>query len=217
MTKNRIDFKDAQPRKGLGKGNTHEDVSASFLLAPEVQSAVTLDHLISGTGLDDYFSSGSVVKDYQNKIEEVKNGDLSELEAMLVSQSFLLNTVFNVFTQRATNNFSEYPKAAQTYINIALKAQSQSRNTVEAINEIKNPKSVTITKQANIADQQIVNNGTMNTSARAEINTTESNELLSEVINEKVDTRGTQETKRANQTMEAMATINRRKNNSREG
>jgi hypothetical protein len=55
---------------------------------------------------------------------------------MLTSQSFLLAA------NRAANNMS-----------MALKAQSQCRCTVEAINKFKNPKSVTITKQADISDQ----------------------------------------------------------------
>ena len=85
-------------------------------------------------------------------------------------------------------NKGEYLKTMQTYLNLALKAQAQCRCTIEALNEIKNPKSVTITNQANIADQQIVNNGNMNTDTRAEKKAKGSNELLEEIEHERLDT-----------------------------
>ena len=78
---------------------------------------------------------------------------------------------------------------------------------IEALNEMKNPKSVTITKQANITDQQIVNNSTINTGARVGKNVNESNELLTKVKHEKVDTGGTTSPKRANQTVEAVGML----------
>src|SRR5690606_41054074 len=47
-----------------------------------------------------------------------------------------------------------------TYMGMALKAQSQCQTTLEALAEIKHPKSATFVKQQNIAQQQHVNNGT---------------------------------------------------------
>src|SRR3546814_3695576 len=42
---------------------------------------------------------------------------------------------------------------------LALKAQSQARTTIETLAEVKNPKAVAFVKQANIANNQQVNNG----------------------------------------------------------
>lgn len=193
-----------------------KDKVANFMLEPEVQTAMVAKQYFNITGIGRYVDEGQIIKRHQLRIEEVKNGDLSGLEEMLVTQSLLLNNIFVEMASHAGSNKDEYLKATQTYMNMALKAQSQCRCTVEAINEIKNPKSVTITKQANIADQQIVNNGNMNTGARAEKNANESNELLSEVKHEKVDTRGATSPKRVNQTVEAVGTVNRRKNSTGE-
>jgi len=91
------------------------------------------------------------------------------------------------------------------------------RCTIKALNEMKNPKSVTITKQTNISDQQIVNNGTMNTSTRTEKNKKSSNELLEVVEHEQVDSGTKGETIRSNQKVEAVGAVNRSKDSRRQG
>ena len=182
---------------------------------PATGSAITGHRFISSFGADSYVSEGDLMDYHIKTDDEVVKGDLTELERMLTSQAIVLDQIFKGTLNRSVDNITEYPKASATYMNMALKAQSQCRCTVEAINEIKSPKSVTITKQANIADQQIVNNGNMNTNACAEKNANESNELLSEVEHEKMDTRGTTSPKQVNQTVEAVETINRSKDRSR--
>jgi hypothetical protein len=70
-----------------------------------------------------------------------------------------------------------------------MKAQAQCRSTVEAIAEIKFPKSATFIKQANIAQQQQVNNGQEKTPTRArEKDITPTNELLTESTYAALDT-----------------------------
>jgi len=54
----------------------------------------------------------------------------------------------------------EYIKAAETYMRLALKAQSQCARTIEVLAAMKNPP-VVFAKQANISHgHQQVNNGT---------------------------------------------------------
>jgi hypothetical protein len=95
-----------------------------------------------------------VVKD---DIESVNGGNLDKLEGMLTAQATALNAMFNNFANRAIQ--ADVMPKLDTYFRLALKAQSQCRSTVEAIAEIKYPKSSTFIKQANIAQQQQVNNG----------------------------------------------------------
>ena len=53
-----------------------------------------------------------------------------------------------------------YLATTESYLRLALKAQAQSRATVEALAEMKNPHPVSFVKQANIAHgNQQVNNG----------------------------------------------------------
>ena len=128
------------------------------------------------------------------------------MEAMLVGQAHALQTIFTSLARRAANQ--EYLKQYGMYMSLALKAQSQSRSTIQALTELKYPKQVAFVKQANISHgHQQVNNGS-NTSdayAHAKENTNQPNELL-EVNNgrEKMDI-GT--TKTAIGTNKAMATV----------
>ncbi len=65
----------------------------------------------------------------------------------------------NIMFRRAAINMGEYLEATETDLRLALKAQAQSRATVEALAEMKNPRAVAFVRQANIARQQQVNNG----------------------------------------------------------
>ena len=92
--------------------------------------------------------------------EAVNRGDLSEAERMLNGQAVALNAIFNELARRAANNMGTYLGTTESYLRLALKAQVQSRATVEALAEMKNPHPVAFVKQANIAHgPQQVNNG----------------------------------------------------------
>jgi hypothetical protein len=91
----------------------------------------------------------------------VSRGDMARSEAMLISQAHTLEAVFHELARRAALNMGEYINAAETYMRLALKAQSQCRATLETLATIKNPQPVTIVRQANVAHgPQQVNNGT---------------------------------------------------------
>ena len=147
------------------------------------------------------------------KNRDVRGGDLGHVETMLFSQATALDSVFHELLRRSAQNMGEYPEAFERYMKLGLKAQAQCRTTLEALAEIKQPKSLTITKQANIAGQQVVNNGTMNTNgggdpARGE-NQKPQNELLGAVEHDSLDAGETTTTITANQTVEAVGAVNR--------
>ena len=86
---------------------------------------------------------------------------------MLTTQAHTLDTVFNELARRACANLGEYVNAAERYMRLAFKAQSQCRATIETLAEIKHPKPVAFVQQANIANgPQQVNNGHFDTSTR---------------------------------------------------
>lgn len=95
----------------------------------------------------------------EGKLDMVKAGDLTPVESMLFSQAAALQTIFASLARRTTQQ--EYLKQYQTYLTLALKAQAQSRATLEALIELKQPRHPpTFVKQANIANgPQQVNNG----------------------------------------------------------
>ncbi len=94
------------------------------------------------------------------KLKGVQAGDMTAIESMLLSQATSLQTIYASLARRATSQ--EYLKQYQTYLTLALKAQAQSRATLEALIELKQPRHMaTFVKQANIAHgHQQVNNAT---------------------------------------------------------
>ena len=89
---------------------------------------------------------------------QINGGNLVRVENMLYGQASALQSIFVNLTRQAANQ--EYLKQHETYLRLALKAQSQCRATLETLAAIKNPP-VVIARQANIANgHQQINNGT---------------------------------------------------------
>lgn len=133
-----------------------------------------------------------LIENLRMKCDEVNAGDLQCCESMLVGQAHALQSIFVNLARRAVNQ--EYLKQYETDLRLALKAQNQSRMTLETLAAIKNPP-VVFAKQANINHgngNQQVNNGTLAPAARAEKTINEQNELLTEAQHgETVDIRTT--------------------------
>jgi hypothetical protein len=89
--------------------------------------------------------------------KELEKGDMSQVEAMLFGQATALQTVFMSLARRAS--VQESLLQYETLLRLALKAQSQSRATLETLAAIKNPP-VIYARQANVTTgPQQVNNG----------------------------------------------------------
>lgn len=100
----------------------------------------------------------------RDEVAKVQSGDLSQVDAMLFGQAKVLATMFNALLARAGDNLGQHLAATETYMRLALKAQSQCRTTLEALVEAKNPRSVAFVRQANIASgHQQINNGNART------------------------------------------------------
>jgi hypothetical protein len=155
----------------------------------------------------------NITNGLKQQIDEVQAGDITSIEAMLVSQANSLQIMFVSLGRKA---FSQKGLPQYTAMfNLALKAQAQSRATIQALTELKYPKQTNFVKQANIANghQQINNNqaasdNVTNTHAPAHAKeiTNQPNELLSEMNNATLDTGGTATTRTINQTMATVAT-----------
>ncbi len=156
---------------------------------------------IRGALPDNDISIHYTKKMLEEVFKQVKNGDLSVPEEMLISQAFALNVAFNSLAARAARQ--EDASTMQMLMNLCFKAQNQSRATLDSLRQLKQPSQTTFVKQANIAQgHQQVNN-------LAEKITTPQNELLG-VESAKLDTRATPAAKRVNSTLEALDKVNRR-------
>ena len=94
----------------------------------------------------------------RTKCDQVGKGDLKHCEAMLVGQAHALQSIFMNLSRRALSQ--DYLGQFETYLRMALKAQSQCRMTLETLAAIKNPP-VVYARQANVTTgPQQINNGT---------------------------------------------------------
>ena len=124
------------------------------------------------------------------------DGNLERAEAMLLIQAHTLDAIFNNLARRAALNAGEYLGACETYLRLALKAQSQCRATLETLATVKNPPPVAFVRQAHIAHgPQQVNNGPLPASgepSRARESENQQSRLLEQQRHEWVDTRAPQ-------------------------
>ncbi|KXU90176.1 hypothetical protein CI15_07110 [Paraburkholderia monticola] len=175
-----MDEKERKYRAGFATGHPpHGAVVAQKYLGPIFgPEAAWWDHLAA----------------LKAQIDRVKQGDLSGVEAMLISQAHALDAIFTGLATQASEYAEKYPGVTDTYLRLALKAQSQCRTTLEALADIKNPRPFAFVRQANIANgPQQVNNqstrggGTPSGYARAENPGKSTNELLEADHGERMD------------------------------
>lgn len=136
--------------------NQEKTHAAKLVNSPAILSAVITESY--ATPITQELDINYLLDELNNSINTINKGDLRELEAMLLGQAKALQTMFMSLARRANNQ--EYLKQYTTYMNLALKSQSQSRATIQALTELKYPRQVIVTKQANITNgNQQVNNG----------------------------------------------------------
>lgn len=179
----------------------------------ELVSKLALKPSANGAAVVEAYSKGIfgeadinvLIDELRTQFDTVENGDLQYCESMLVGQANALQAIFVNLARRAVNQ--QYLNHYETYLRLALKAQNQSRMTLETLATIKNPPMV-FAKQANInqgSGNQQVNNGTPAPASHAEKNINQQNELLEVQHGGKtVDTQATGAAIRENQTVEAV-------------
>jgi len=152
---------------------TKEAIQARTISNPTVRASVTVASFSNVFGDADL---GALIGELQKQAKRVHGGDLKRAESMLMTQAHTLDAIFNELARRSALNMGEYINAAERYMRLALKAQSQCRATLETLSTIKNPP-VVFAKQANIANgPQQVNNG--QPAPACEKTVSEQNELL---------------------------------------
>jgi hypothetical protein len=107
-------------------------------------------------GLD----SNACIEQMVMKLHALDKGGTQQIEHHLLSQAVALEAIFTEMARRAALNMGEYLGPTETYMRLALKAQSQCRATLETLAEIKNPRPIFINgKQVNVSNgSQQVNN-----------------------------------------------------------
>lgn len=127
-------------------------VRSEYTMDSIATTASTINTIHNGM-LDIQAISQSLVK----KSNKLNQGDLSEIETMLMTQAETLNTLFNKILVNVSD--LQMINQIQVLTDIALRAQNQSRKTLLVLADLKNPKrAVFIRNQNNAFNQQINNN-----------------------------------------------------------
>ncbi|WP_374662124.1 hypothetical protein [Inhella sp.] len=186
---------------------------AELVTAGDATNALTALRFVQGDLGE--LSLTHMVKALKDCGELVNGGDMKAAERMLNGQAIALNAIFAELARRAHINMGSHLGAMESYLRLALKAQSQSRATLETLAAIKNPP-VVYAKQANINNggQQQVNNGTAvsgveraGASAQAANPKPEQTELLEAGNGKRLDTRAASKASGAHSHMEAVGAV----------
>lgn len=188
----------------LKEGQTLEELATDYMMNPTSLGAFIVEG--NSTQITKQIDMEYAKKIIEQGVELLKKGDLSKLEEMLYSQAVALNMMFSSLSLKATHQSNIDVRTSIT--NLCLKAQNQSRNTIQTLINLKQPSQTAFIKQANIAHgHQQINNGETQTSVRNFQN--KSNELLEVKDGQRLDTGKKAETERVNSELEAVGAIHR--------
>ena len=198
----------------LRPGETEAAAVARQVINPAVRSVMTIADYPGPIGMP---KINEALDALSAKIDAVKGGDMQGADEMLVSQAVALDALFHSLARRSLlNSNGGFLGASESYMRLALKAQSQARATWESLSKIKNPMGATFVRQANIANgPQQVNNG-CEPSRTGNIESKQ-NELLEHEHGERLDTGAKGAAGGSHPTVEAVGTIHRPTKRSRQG
>lgn len=140
-------------------GQTLEEKSARLIAEGIASNAFVSLLFAQHSGVAGGTELNELVKSTRAVVGRAAKGETDQADGLLTSQAIALNAVFLEMSRRAALNMGQHMGAMETYMRLALKAQSQCRTTLETLAEIKNPRAVAFVKHANIAGgHQQVNN-----------------------------------------------------------
>lgn len=75
---------------------------------------------------------------------EVAGQDMSTVTRLLTAQALSLDALFTQMARKAHANLGHYPDAVERYLRLGMKAQAQSRATLEALVKLHQPREQTV-------------------------------------------------------------------------
>ncbi|BCA93915.1 hypothetical protein TUM19329_02760 [Legionella antarctica] len=202
-----IRSKSADSQQKLKQQKINSSIVQTSCLA---SAAMAIDHL---HGRGRLLDAPTVMDQLATSANKVNDGNLKEVEQMLMTQAKTLDYIFyDALKQLADVNMINQ---IEVFSNIAFRAQSQCRKTLATLAELKHPRRATFVKQQNNAINQQVNNGIESESGNFKKNKKFANELISEVTNEKVDIGGAISAGTIDSSSETVDVLNRPKDTRR--
>lgn len=77
-------------------------------------------------------------------VKQAESGDLAMASNLLMAQALTLDSVFTEMARRSALNMGEHLNAMERYMRLALKAQANSRATIEALARLHQPREQTV-------------------------------------------------------------------------
>ena len=141
-------------------GKSNEEVYAKFITSPQTTAAV-VQREFSVTRKGD-LDLPTLTRLLSRTCHDAAEGSHERSAMVLAAQAEALNAIFTKLATSAAANMGEgYLGATDTYMRLALKAQSQSKSTLEALSRIQNPRLASYVSQLNATTgpQQVNNPG----------------------------------------------------------
>ncbi|WP_018649519.1 MULTISPECIES: hypothetical protein [unclassified Thioalkalivibrio] len=195
-------------RDSSSKSNEGGDM-AKMLLTPGVASARAI-RALEGRRLPASIDIVDLKEALERQVAAMRDRGSDQQEAMLLDQAVTLQQMFVRLIERAEQQTlaDHHSKLLQ----LALRAQNQSRTTLQALAELRTPRSHVFARQANVAQNQQINH--MESPATPDSDKTQmtQNELLEEHSSEqRLDTRTTSSTGTGDPAMETVGAFQRPK------
>ncbi len=157
---------------------------AKLMSSSELASARVMIATEGLQGLGADLDTPALVEHLREQATVIQSGDTALIESMLMNQAVSLQSLFVKLIERGMR--SELMAHYEAHLRLALRAQAQCTRTLETLATIKNPPMV-FAQQANIAQQQQVNNGVMTTESRPPETDNPQNKLLECAPGERLD------------------------------
>ena len=141
--------------EGKGLDDILGDAQTRHITSSEDSAFYLLRQISQDRGFGDYVDYPTLTKSITGMAKQVHNGDLRQMETMLVASAKCLEILSHSMMGRAFR--FDMLCHTEAFLKLGLKAQNQMRHTIETLGKLKNPP-VVIAKQANLATNQQVNN-----------------------------------------------------------
>ena len=120
--------------------------TAAAILAPAFRHGVTASqiHKSQFGSMEGAPGYGDYADAIAKSGDRAAKGDLAIASGLLAAQAMTLDNIFTEMARRMALNMGDYLGATETYARIAMKAQAQSRATLEALAKLHQPREQTV-------------------------------------------------------------------------
>jgi hypothetical protein len=137
-----------EPAIIVEEGEETADAITRATIAPALrhgQLALALANpFFSGMPKDEQPALADFVNEIARRAREVGEGDMARASRLLATQAMTLDAIFTECARRSALNMGEYINASERYMRLALKAQANSRATIEALAKLHSPREQTV-------------------------------------------------------------------------